>query len=91
VGDAFVYVECPLEALSDQLSAFSFSIDVFSAGTETGLTKTIDRHTGRDKAEIRYPPAGDSGMTWEITSCVNTSSKYFFCLSLLEILAIAYG
>jgi hypothetical protein len=62
VGDAFVYVECPLEALSDQLSAFSFSIDVFSAGTETGLTKTIDRHTGRDKAEIRYP--GSSCCFW---------------------------
>ena len=25
------------------------------AGTEAGPTKTIDRHTGRGKAEIRYP------------------------------------
>ena len=24
-------------------------------GTEAGPTKTIDRHTGRGKAEIRYP------------------------------------
>ena len=75
---------------SFQRSAVSFSIDVFSAGTETGPTKTIDRHTGRVRRggrdpvsrkflfllDFGYPPTADSGMTWEITSCVNTSSEY---------------
>ena len=47
---------------SFQRSAVSFSIDVLSAGTETDPTKTIDRHTGRGKTEIRYP--GSSCFFW---------------------------